>query len=126
MKIFGHPWIESKKFYRVYNIEEIQSLEVGGIALLEPLMESIELAKYCLKHSIEYVIPVGTIKEAIFANELGATYVICKEESGFMIQPIAQHYLFDTQLLILISDEKEITKLALQGMDGVVFADVIQ
>ncbi len=126
MKIFGHPWIESKKFHRVYRIEEIEAIESSSIALLEPLVESIELAKYCLKHSIEYVIPVGTIKEAIFVNELGATYMICKEENGFMIQPIAQKYLFDTEVLVLISDEKEIAKLALQGMDGVVFADVIQ
>ncbi|MBN2825369.1 MAG: hypothetical protein JXQ76_08600, partial [Campylobacterales bacterium] len=117
--------IESEKFTRVYNIEDIKNIQPNSIALLEPLVESIELAKYCFKNSIRYVVPVGTINEAIFANELGATYMICKEENGFIIQPIAQQYLFDTEVLVLIANEKEIAKLALQGMDGVVFADVI-
>jgi len=94
--------------------------------LLEPLVESIKLAQYCHQNAIPYVIPVGSIKEAVFANELGAAYMICKEENGFIIQPIAQQYLFDSQILVLISDEKDISKLALQGIDGVVFADVIQ
>ncbi|MEA2029103.1 MAG: hypothetical protein U9N49_09020 [Campylobacterota bacterium] len=126
MKIFGHPWIECEKFSKVYTTEDINAIESNTIALLEPLVESIELAQYCHKNSIPYVIPVGSIKEAIFANELSATYMICKEEKGFILQPIATQYLFDSEILVLISDEKDIAKLALQGMDGVVFADVIK
>jgi len=125
MKIFGHPWIECEKFNKVYSVDEIENSEPNTIALLEPLVESISLAQYCHKNNIPYVLPVGSINEAVFANELGATYLICKEENGFIIQPIAQQYLFDSEVLVLISDEKEIAKLALQGIDGVVFADVI-
>lgn len=126
MKIFGHPWIESEKFNKVYSVEDINITKEDSLVLLEPLVESIELAQYCHKNSIPYAIPVGSLKEAIFVNELSATYMICKEENGFIIQPIAQQYLFDTEVLVLISDEKDIAKLALQGIDGVIFADVIQ
>jgi DNA recombination-dependent growth factor C len=126
MKIFGHPWIESEKFNKVYSVEDINKASENVLVLLEPLVESIELAQYCYKNAIAYAIPVGSIKEAIFANELGANYMICKEENGFIIQPIAQQYLFDTEVLVLISDEKDISKLALQGIDGVIFADVIE
>jgi len=126
MKIFGHSWIESEKFNKVYSLEEINTASSNALVLLEPLVESIELAQYCHKNAIPYAIPVGSIKEALFANALGAAYMICKEENGFIIQPLAQQYLFDTELLVLISDEKDIAKLALQGIDGVIFANVIE
>jgi hypothetical protein len=42
-----------------------------------------------------------------------------------LIQPIAQEYLFDSKVLVLIHDEKEIVKIARSGIDGVLFAEAI-
>ena len=126
MKIFGHPWIDSKPIKKVYSIDDIKNSSPDSILLLEPLIDSIELAKYAKKNSIEYALSLSSIKDAIFANELGASYIITQEEDASIIQPIAQQYLFDTEILALISDEKRISKLAIKGIDGVVFADAIQ
>jgi NAD(P)H-dependent flavin oxidoreductase YrpB (nitropropane dioxygenase family) len=51
--------------------------------------------------------------------------MICEEDAALMIQPIAETYLFDTKVLVLIHSEKEISKIARGGIDGVIFAGAI-
>jgi hypothetical protein len=121
MNIFGHPWIDSKKFYQVTTKEEINQTPPNSIILLEKLKDSIELALYCKKNSLECAVKVSSIKDAIFANKLEVKYIISKPKDAIQIQPIAQNYLFDTEILAMIEDENEIEKLAPKGIDGVIF-----
>ena len=125
MIIIGHPWIESSRFCKVFSQEEIKKSEVNDIVLLEPLVEAIDLAKYCQSNDIPYAVTVNTLNEAIFCNALGANFIICEEDEACVIQPIAQEYLFDTRILVLIHDEKDIVKIARSGIDGVIFAEAI-
>lgn len=121
MKIFGHPWIKSKKFYQVTKIEEINKTPPNSIILLEELKYSIELALYCQKNSLEYAVKVDSIKDAIFANELDAKFIISDSKNTIIIQPIAENYLFDLEILAIIQNEEEIENLAQKGIDGVIF-----
>ena len=125
MIIIGHPWIESKRFCKVFSQEDIKKSKANDVVLLEPLVDSHEYAKYCKENQIPFAVVVNTLNEAIFANALGASYIICEEDDALMIQPIAQEYLFDTRILVLIRDEKEINKIARGGIDGVIFAEAI-
>jgi hypothetical protein len=125
MIVIGHPWIESPKFCKVFSEDDIKACEVGSVVVLEPLVDSHKLAEYCHKNDIAYAVPVNKLKEAVFANALGANYIICEEDDALMIQPIAQEYLFDTRVLVLVHDEKEITKIARSLIDGVIFAEAI-
>ncbi|UFH58933.1 hypothetical protein [Sulfurovum mangrovi] len=125
MIVIGHPWIESPKFCKVFSEEDIKESAPDTIVLLEPLADSHKLAAYCQKNDIAYAVPVNKLKEAIFANALGASYIICEEDDAMMVQPIAQEYLFDTRVLVLIHEEKEMTKIARSLIDGVIFAEAI-
>jgi hypothetical protein len=40
-------------------------------------------------------------------------------------QNVAENYLFDAKILVLIEKEDEIEELALLGVDGVVFSNTI-
>ncbi len=126
MKIFGHQWIESKSINQIYSINDIQNSNSNSIILLEPLDKSIELAKYCQKNYISYALNISSIKEAIFANELGASYIITSQKNATQIQLIAQNYLFDTEILAIIENEDDISQLAKDGIDGVVFENSIK
>jgi hypothetical protein len=125
MILIGHPWIESTKFCRAYNEKEIKSVAEDQTVLLEPLVDSYKLARYCYDNDIPYAVVVNTLDEAIYANALGAKYVICDEDTALMIQPVANEYLFDTRVLVLIKSEKEVSKIARGGIDGVVFGSAI-
>ena len=126
MIIIGHPWIQSTQFRKIFSKEDItKKSSADEVVLLEPLGDSHALAAYCQQNGIPYAITVSTIKDAVFANALGAKYLICEEDDALMIQPIAQEYLFDANVLILIHEEKEITKIARSGIDGVIFPEAI-
>ena len=125
MIIVGHPWVESTKFCKIFAVEDIKKTSADDVVLLEPIVDSHQLAKYCQENDIVFAVTVNSLKEAIFANALGAKYMVCEEDDALIIYPIAQEYLFDTRVLVLIHDEKEIAKVARSGIDGVIFPEAI-
>jgi len=125
MIVIGHPWVKSQHFSKVFSIQDIKSSSADDIVLLEPLVDSHSHAQYCQDNSIAYAVVVNTLDDAIFANALGARYMICEEDAALMIQPMAQEYLFDTRILVLIHNDKDISKIARGGIDGVIFAAAI-
>ncbi len=125
MILIGHPWIESPRFCRVYSKKDIEATSPGGVVLLEPLNDSHELAVYCQQNDIAYAVVINSLDEALYANALGAAYAICDKDTALMVQPIAETYLFDMKILVLIHSEKEIGKIARGGIDGVIFASAI-
>jgi len=125
MIIIGHSWVPSPKFCKVFSVDEIKKSSPADIILIEPLSDSQPLAKYCSENNIAFAVTTNTLKEAIFSNALGAKYIICEEDDALIIHPIAQEYLFDTRVLVLIHDDKEIAKIARSGIDGVIFPSAI-
>jgi len=125
MVIVGHQWVESLQFKKVFSQKDIKASNPKQIVLLEPLVDSNALAKYCQENQVPFAVAVNSINEAMFANALGATYMICEEDDALIVQPIAQEYLFDTRILVLIYEEKEIAKIARFGIDGVIFPEAI-
>jgi nicotinate-nucleotide pyrophosphorylase len=119
MKIFGHEWIESESFYEVTSIEEISKTPANSLIKLAHLPKTLELAKHCQSNALRYALEVKNIEEAIFANLLNATYILCEKELAKELMPIAQNYLFDTQVLAYIKKD-EIEEMAKFGVDGVI------
>ena len=126
MIIIGHPWIQSNRFFKIFSIKGIEKSQADDIVLLVPLVDTHTLAQHCQANNITFAVVVNTLEDALYANALGAKYIICEEDDALMIQPIANEYLFDTNILVLIHSEKEISKIARGGVDGVVFADAIR
>ena len=125
MLIIGHPWIKSQRFIKVFAIEDIQKSRAEDMILLAPLVDSHLLAIHCQKNNLSYAVVAHTLDDALFAHALGAKYIICEADVALSIQPIANEYLFDTRILVRIESEKEISKSAKGGVDGVIFADAI-
>jgi len=119
MKIFGHPWIESEQFYVVENQEDIAKTPANVTLKIEVF--NIELMKYCQANSLPYMINANDIKEAIFANILNAKYIKASKSLAKELMPIAQNYLFDAQILGVISKDSEIEELAKANVDGAWF-----
>ena len=125
MIIIGHPWIESQSFRRVSSLSEIEASQPQEVLLLETLERSQPLAKYCHENKLSYAIEIASIKEAVFANALQASYLLCPKIQAKEIQGIAQEYLFDSRILVTIQSEEEIETLAMLGIDAVLFEKAI-
>jgi hypothetical protein len=126
MYIFGHPWVAGQTFRRVFSQEDIHATGSDEIALLEPLTESVALAHYCQAEKIPFAVTLGTIRDALFANALEANFIVCQQEDAMEIQPIAERYLFDSKVLVLVAHEKEIDRMARFSIDGVIFPEAIR
>ena len=125
MIVIGHPWIKSQRFSKVFSVEDIKNTQTNDIVLLESLLDSHGHAQYCQENNIAYAVLTDSLDDAVFANALGAKYMICEKDVALMIQPIAQEYLFDARVLVLIHNEKEISQIAKSGIDGVIFAEAM-
>ena len=126
MKIFGHPWIESPEFITVESKEEIANTQADSILLFEDINNSLESIKYSQKEGLPFALKVSTINHTIFAYNLNANYLLVTPQLAKEIQDIAQHYLFDTQIIVEIQNETEIEKYAQMGIDGVIFQQTIK
>jgi len=125
MLVFGHPWIESPRFIKVFSIDEISKTKADDILLLEPLNVSINIAKYCQKNNLKFAVTVNNTRDAIYVNALGADYMLCQFEQAILIQKIADDYLFDTKVLVVIEDDKSIDMMIKFRIDGVIFSHSI-
>ncbi len=119
MTIFGHPWVEHEPLYRISNQTEIHATPPNTLLKIEAF--DIELLKYCHANTLPYMVTIESIKEAIFANIYHAKYVRCSKSLAKTLMPIAQNYLFDTQVLAIIDQEEEIEEMAKANVDGVWF-----
>ena len=120
MKIFGHPWIESEPFFLIKTIDEIKETPPNTLLKIEAF--NIELLNYCHKNALPYMVGVSNIKEAIFANLLHAKYMVASKSLAKELMPIAQNYLFDTQVLAIIGHDDEIEEMARVNLDGVLLS----
>ena len=67
-----------------------------------------------------------SIKEAVYANAMGAKYILPSAEILQSVQKLAENYLFDSKVLALIENEDEIEQLALKNIDGVIFHKILK
>lgn len=125
MLVFGHTLIPCKSWYRVDSIDGILNTPAGSIVLLPDLQYSSDIALHCMKNDIPYAVKSISIKDAVIAANLGASYALCDIENAQEIQKIANEYLWTMRIITSIDDENEIESIALKGIDGVIFKNSI-
>jgi hypothetical protein len=65
------------------------------------------------------------ITQLLYASSFNASYIVVEKELAKTAQNIAENYLFDAKILVMIENEDEIEELAILGVDGVVFPNTI-
>ena len=125
MIFFGHKFIESESFYHVVNIDAIMHTPPSCTIYLEFSEENLDIINHANKNSIALALKVSTTTELVYASALGAKYIIVSKEQSKTAQNIAENYLFDAKILVMIDDEKDIAELAILGVDGVIYSNAI-
>lgn len=125
MLIFGHRFIQSNSFYHVQDIESISNTPPSSVIHIEFSEENLDIISHARINEISTSICAKDITQIIYASSFDASYIIVHSELAKSAQTIANEYLFDAKILVLIEDEKEIEELALLGVDGVVFPSAI-
>lgn len=125
MIIFGHRFIKNKLFYKIDKISDIDSTPPSATIYLEFNENNLNVVEYLNKNGIYFAIKINNITEAIYASSLNASYILVTKDLSKTIQDIANNYLFDSKILAMVDNEADIEKMALVGVDGVIFPDAI-
>ena len=115
MIILGHPKIPSPTFTPAKTIEEIAATPAGSVALIP---YDLDLLRYCSDNDVRTAVHITEAAQTVYANALGATYLVCELELAKEVQKIAENYLFDSKVIAII-DERLIHKAIEAGIDGV-------
>ncbi|MGB3962597.1 MAG: hypothetical protein WBK95_10215, partial [Sulfurimonas sp.] len=87
--------------------------------------ENLDIISHVKANGVAFALRVTNVTQLIYASSLGAKYVILLPQMAKTAQNIAENYLFDMKILVLIEEEEEMEALAILGVDGVIFANAI-
>jgi hypothetical protein len=125
MLLFGHRFIASDSFYHVLDIDSINNTPPSSIIHIEFCEENLDIIEHTRINQISSSIRCKTITEIIYASSLGASFIVIHPDLCKNAIKIANDYLFDAKIVVLIEEEEEIEDLALMGVDGVIFSSAI-
>lgn len=125
MLFFGHPFIASAHFYHIYDVESIAKTPSNALLFVVFDEKNLDLIAYMRENRLHFALEVASLKEALFAEQLGARYIITDESLVKSVQSAAEHYLFDAKILCRIHEEEMIERCAKEGIDGVIYAEAI-
>lgn len=125
MQLFGHRFINNQSFYHVLNIDAIQNTPPSSTLYLQFSEDNLDIIEHLRANYLSFALSATTITELIYASSLQASYIIVPKELAKNAQDIANNYLFDAKILVLIDDNDEIEEFALLGIDGALLRNAI-
>ncbi len=123
MQILGHPLIEFRYLQSISSKEEIEETQDDHILLFEYDAELIRCAKELKK---DFALHIFNKTEAIIGNAVQAKILICPEKYATQMQELAEYYLFDAKIAILINNEEEINLAIEKKVDMAILSEAIK
>ncbi|WP_297484694.1 hypothetical protein [Sulfurimonas sp.] len=120
MLFFGHRFLQSPKFYHVFDIDSILTTPPSSTLYVEFEEKNLDIIAYLQENEISFALKVKNVTEVAYAEALNADYIVVENSLAKTAQKIAENYLFDAKILAHIENEKEIEELVLLGIDGVI------
>ncbi len=121
MIIIGHPFLDSKPFYKIEKIEDIKNTPSNSTIFFDFNENSLQLFRFMKKNALSFAVGVKDIKELLLSNGWDASYAVVDKNFAKEAQKMAEEYLFDMKILVKIESEREMIELAKDFIDGVIF-----
>lgn len=127
MLLFGHTLIEVEPWYKVKSIDEIKKTISNSTIVLDDIEKYANIAKHCNENSVNFACSVNSIKQAVLANAINASYILCNDKTlASEVQKVANEYLWGSKIISIIEDESDIEHIAKLGIDGAVIGSYIE
>ena len=119
MKLVGHELVPYEPlFWR----ENDQQIEAGKQNLFKFDAAAIKQAQ---ELGANFSVEAENLNEVIVANAAGAKFIVVPRELAGKAAKLAQDYLFDAQICVIVSGEGELAELAKTGADGAIFKNAV-
>ena len=119
MKLIGHELVPYEPlFWR----ENAQQIEAGKQNLFKFDAASIKRAQ---ELGAQFCVEAENLNEIIVANAAGAKFIVVPRELAGKAAKLAQDYLFDAQICVVIGGENELAALSETGADAAIFKTAV-
>ena len=119
MKLIGHELVPYEPLFWRENVEQI---EAGKQNLFKFDEAAIKRAQ---ELGAEFCVEAENLNEVIVANAAGTKFIIVPRELAGKAAKLAQDYLFDTQICVVIGSENELAALSETGADAAIFKTAV-
>jgi hypothetical protein len=109
----------------VLDIQSILNTPPSSIVYVEFSEDNLDIINHTRLNHIDTAIYAKDITQIIYASSFGAMFIVVHADLAKNAQKIANDYLFDAKILVMIDDESQIQEFALLGVDGVIFPSSI-
>lgn len=123
MIILGDLRIACEKITPICAVEDIAHTQNNTTLLYH---FDFALLTYTQKNLLHSCVVVNTLQELLYASKFGVRYIAVEKSLGKRAQQIADNYMFDSQILVIIEDETELLPTALAEIDGVIYKKVVE
>ncbi|WP_122874326.1 hypothetical protein [Campylobacter showae] len=119
MKLIGHELVAYEPlFWR----ENARQIEAGKQNLFKFDAAAIKRAQ---ELGAQFCVEAENLNEAIIANAAGAKFIVVPRELAGKAAKLAQDYLFDAQICVVIGGEDELAELSETGADAAIFKNAV-
>ena len=125
MLLLGHDYIPSESLYHIESRGAIAHTPSNSTLFITFKEENLDLITYAKENGISFTLEVASLKELLFAHNLQAKYILLPSSLVVEGQKMAETYLFDAKILVMITTDEEIEHFAKLGVDGVIFSNAI-
>lgn len=119
MKLIGHELVPYEPlFWR----ENAWQIEAGKQNLFKFDEAAIKRAQ---EFGAQFCVETENLNEVIVANAAGAKFIVVPRELASKAAKLAQDYLFDAQICVVIGSENELAALSETGADAAIFKTAV-
>ena len=119
MKLIGHELVPYEPlFWR----ENARQIEAGKQNLFKFDAAAIKRAQ---ELGAQFSVEAENLNEVIVANAAGAKFIVVPRELAGKAAKLAQDYLFDAQICVVIGGENELAALSETGADAAIFKTAV-
>lgn len=122
MILLGDANIVYETLSSIKSSQDIISTQANSTLIFE---YNIDLIKYCHKNALGFAVIVKDIKEVIYTSQFDVKYILCNKDIVNSVQKIAENYMFDAKILVIIDNSDEIVWVAQNEIDGAIYNHVL-
>lgn len=122
MILIGDENIEYETIEKIQSTSDIVSTSSNSTVLYD---FDFDILKYTQANSIDSAVVTKSLQEVIYASSFDVKYIIVKKGIAKAAQNIANNYMLDSKILVIIETNEEIVENAINEIDGVIYNKVI-
>ena len=119
MQLVGHELVPYEPLFWRENADQIKADEQNLFKFNKAMIKRAQ------ELGAQFSVEAENINEIIVLNAAGAKFIVVPRELASKAAKLAQDYLFDAQICVVIGGENELTALSETGADVAIFKNAV-